>query len=78
MSQSGYGPDGVSKVGLGLETRLETHFCESRFPVSKVIGLETLNTAKKWYSKISIFRRFLFVEFAGKKQPKQVGKTPEI
>jgi len=24
------GSDGVSRLGLGLETRLETHFCESR------------------------------------------------
>jgi len=39
--------DGVSRLGLGLETRLETHFWESRsqsrrfqVSVSKVSGLE--------------------------------------
>jgi len=49
-----------------------------RVSVSKVSGLETLNIAKKWCSKISIIQRFLFVVFAGKKQSKQVGKVPEI
>jgi len=47
--------------------------------VSKATGLdETLNIAKEWYGKISIIQRFFFVVFAGKKQPKQVGKMPEI
>jgi len=41
-------------------------------------GLETLNIAKKWFSKISIIERFLFVAFAGKKQPKQARKMPVI
>jgi len=52
---------------------------ESRHLVSdsKATGLETLNFAKKGYSKISINQRF-FVVFAGKKQPNQVGKMPEI
>jgi len=38
-------------------------------------GLETLNIAKKWLSKISIFQRFLFVAFADKKQPKKGQKN---
>ena len=46
--------------------------------VSKVSGLETLNIAKKLFSKISIIQIFLFVVFADKKQPKHVGKMPEI
>jgi len=46
--------------------------------VSKAAGLETLNIAKKWYSKISIIQQHLFVVFSGKKQPKLVGKMPEI
>jgi len=29
--------------------------------VSKATGLETLNIAKKWFSKICIFKQFLFV-----------------
>ena len=33
-------------------------------------GLESLNIAKKWLSKISMIQRFLFVAFAGNKQPK--------
>jgi len=55
----------VSKV-LGLVT------------VSRVSGLETLNIAKKWFIKISIIQIFFFVVFAGKKQPKHIGKMPEI
>jgi len=43
--------------------------------VSKSAGLETLNIAKKWYSKISIIQQILFVVFAGKKQPKPVRKN---
>jgi len=39
--------------------------------VSMATGLETLNIAKKWLSKISVFQRFLFVAFAGKKQPQK-------
>jgi len=47
------------------------------------LGLEgyrspDFDTAKKWFSKISIIQRFLFVVFGGKKQPKQVRKMPEI
>jgi len=57
----------VSKVS-GLDSVL----------VSNVPGLETLNIAKKWFTKISKIQRFLFVVFAGKKQPKQVGKMPEM
>ena len=41
--------------------------------VSMATGLETLNIAKIWLSKISII---LFVAFAGKKQPKKVRKMP--
>ena len=41
-----------------------------RVSVSKVSGLETLNVAKKWFIKISVIQIFLFVVFAGKKQPK--------
>ena len=48
-----------------------------RVLVSKVLGLETLNIAKKWFIKIYIIQIFLFVVFAGKKQPKHVGKMPE-
>jgi len=33
--------------------------------------------AKKWFSKTFIIKR-IFVVFAGKKQPKQVVKMPEI
>jgi len=49
-------------------------------PVSvwKATGLETLNIAKTWFSKASILQRFLFVVFADKKQPKQVGKCQKI
>jgi len=49
-----------------------------RVSVSKVSGLETVNIPKKWFTKISKFHQFLFVVFAGKEQPKQVGKMPEI
>jgi len=38
--------------------------------VSRVSGLETLNIAKKWFLKIPITQIFVFVVFAGKKQPK--------
>jgi len=40
-------------------------------------GLETLKIAKKWYSKNYITQQLLFFVFAGKKQPKPVGKMPE-
>jgi len=46
--------------------------------VLKATGLETLNIANKCYSKFSIYQKFLFLVFAGKKHPKQVGKMPEI
>jgi len=46
--------------------------------VSKVSDLETLNIAKKWFIRICMIQRFLFVAFAGKKQPKHIGKMPEI
>ena len=46
--------------------------------VSKVSGLETLNITNKWFITISIIQRFSFVVFAGKKQPKHVGRMPEI
>jgi len=36
-----------------------------------------LNIAKKWFIKISNIQIFLFVVFAGKKQPKHIGKMPE-
>jgi len=39
--------------------------------VSMATDLETLNIVKKCLSKISIMQRFLFVAFAGKKQPKK-------
>jgi len=42
------------------------------------LGLETLNNAKHWFIQIPIIQIFLFVIFAGKKQPKQVGKLLEI
>ena len=44
---------------------------ESRDLVSMATGLETLNIAKKWLSKISII---LFVAFAGKKNQKRSEK----
>jgi len=47
-------------------------------PIFVSLGLKTLNIAKKWNKKISIIQQFLFVVFVGKKQPKQVGKVPEI
>jgi len=31
--------DGVSKLGLGLENRLETHFCESQSRIRSCLGL---------------------------------------
>ena len=37
--------------------------------VSKATGLETLNIAKIWCSKISIIQQHLLAVFAGKKQP---------
>jgi len=37
-------------------------------------GLETLNIAKKWLSKISIVQRFLFVAFVGKNNQKRSEK----
>ena len=43
--------------------------------VSMATGLETLNIAKKWLSKIYLFQRFLFVAFADKKQPKKGQKN---
>jgi len=46
--------------------------------VSMATGLETLNIAKIWLSKISIIQRFLFVAFAGKKQPKKDQKNAII
>jgi len=49
----------------------------SRLGLEGYRGLETLNIAKKWLSKTSIIQRFLFIAFAGKKQPKQVGNMPE-
>jgi len=48
-----------------------------RVSVSKVSGLETLNIAKIWFINIYIIQIFLFVVFAGKKQPKHMGKMPE-
>jgi len=49
---------------------------ESRYLVlvSMTTGLETLNIAKRWLSKISIFQRFLFVAFADKNNQKKVRK----
>ena len=42
--------------------------------VSMATGLENLNIAKKWLSKISLIQQFLFVAFAGKKQLKKAEK----
>ena len=75
--------DGVSRLGLRLDTHLETHFCESRsrsrkFQVSSRSRSRDLNIAKMWFIKISAIQRFLFVVFAGKKQPKHVRIMPEI
>jgi len=56
---------------LGSDTKSRDSFLRVSVP-------KALNIAKKWLSKISIFQRFLFVVFAGKKQPKHVGKRPEI
>ena len=79
--------DGVSTLGfgLGLETSLLTHFCESRsrrFQVSfrsrrlQVfrLGLLQRNGSVKFLQ----FNDSLFVVFAGKKHPKHVGKMPEM
>ena len=49
-----------------------------RVSVSKVSALETLNIANEWFIKISIFQIFLFVVFAGKKQPKHDGKCHKL
>jgi len=46
--------------------------------ISKAVGLETLNVAKKLFSKTSIIQRFVFDVLAGTKQPKQVRNMPEI
>jgi len=47
--------DEVSRLGLGLETRLETQFCESqsqRIQISvTACCLESLNIAKNWLGK---------------------------
>jgi len=45
---------------------------------SKVSALDTLNIAKKCFIKIYIIQRFLFVVFAGKKQPKDVAKCQKF
>jgi len=47
---------------------------EFRDLVLMATGLETLNIAKKWLSKISIIQRFLFVVFAGKNNQKRSEK----
>jgi len=46
--------------------------------VAKVSGLETLNIAKKRFIEISLIQRFVFVVFAGEKQPNYVEKMLEI
>ena len=48
---------------------------ESPDLVSIATGLETLNIATKWLSKIYIIQRFLFVAFVGKKQLKKGQKN---
>ena len=68
----------VSRQDRDLET--SPRWDKSRDPflrvsVSKVSGLETLNIAKKWFVKISIIQRFVFVVYASKKQQKHVGKN---
>jgi len=68
--------DGVSRLGLGLETSLETHFCESRsgrFQASRLWILQ-----RNGLLKFLWFNDFLIVVFAGKKQPKHVEKIPNI
>jgi len=62
--------DGVSRPDFGVFASLGLEGFRSR--------LDTLTITKKWYSKIFIIQQFLFVVFAGKKQPKQYGKMPEI
>jgi len=46
--------------------------------ISKVSCLETLNIAKKLFIKISAIQRFLFVVFAGRKQPKHIEKCQKF
>ena len=62
---------------MSLETWSRSRDPFLRVSDSNVSGLETLNIAKKWFIKIPIIQRFLFVVFAGRKQPKNVGKIPE-
>ena len=62
--------DPYLRVSLSKDSRLVS--------VSKAAGLETLNVAKKLFSKTSIIQRFMFVVFAGMEQPKQVRNMPEI
>ena len=73
------GSDGVSRLGL--------HFCESRswsrrFQVSSRSGRFQVSRLwilqRNFLLKFLSFNDFLFVVFAGKKQPKHVGKMPEI
>ena len=45
---------------------------------SQVYCFETWNTVTIWLSKTSVIQRFLSVVSEGKKQPKQLRKTPEI
>ena len=57
----GYGPDGVSRLGLDLETGdpflpVSGSKVSGHVSVSKDTGLETLIITKKWYSKISMIQ----------------------
>jgi len=75
---------GIDLQWWSLETWSQSRdSCRDKFlrvlvSVSKVSGLDTLHIAKKWFIKIFIIQRFLFVVFAGKKQSEHFGKMPEI
>jgi len=53
--------DGVSRFGLGLETsflRVSYSKVSGLLSVSKFSGLQTLNSAKKWFIQLSLIQRF--------------------
>jgi len=70
----------IRKKSFGQWWSLEPRDTFLRVAVSKVSGLETLNIAKKWLIKIYILviQPFLFVVYASKKQPKDVGKCQKL
>jgi len=66
----------VSRLDLGLQAYLETNFCEFRSRRFQVLRLWILQ--RNGWLKFILFNHFLFGVCAGKKQPKHVGKMPEM